>query len=252
MTSVSNRNGTALRNSGRAGAIAASVLMHAAAGLLAVDLARTVTYDVGASGRAFRVDNAIALTSVVELGTDLENSAAVEPVAAAPERASARTPETKPPDLPVVGSATSSSSQIDTQTPAETLSDPTPNEATLAHAEPPAAAREAKEARTRASAQALNGGDAKALARYHGVLARKLQQARVLPRQRAGGRVLVRFKVAPSGELLSREVTHSSGQAVLDEAALASIDRAAPFPPIPSETSAGPLTLTVPFDYVVR
>jgi hypothetical protein len=38
---------------------------------------------------------------------------------------------------------------------------------------------------------------------------------------------------------------HSS---VLDEAALASVDQAAPFPPIPWETSAGPLALMVPFD----
>lgn len=230
----------------------AAVSSPAAAVLLAIDLSGNVAYDTGAGDHAFRIDNAIAITSVVELGSDADSSAAVMPVIATPKPMVAPSPQTAPSDLPVVGSTAPTSSLVAPSMATETLPEPAPVEAAPTGVEKLAPASEGKDARTRASVLVQRGGDARALARYHGVLARKLQYARVLPRQRASGHVLVQFHLAPSGELLSREIAQSSGQAALDEAALASVDRAAPFPPIPSEASVGPLTLTVPFDYVLR
>ena len=53
------------------------------------------------------------------------------------------------------------------------------------------------------------------------------------------GTVWVKFRVGPAGELLSREITSSSGSKVLDQAAVAALDRAAPFPPMPDEVARG-------------
>ena len=66
------------------------------------------------------------------------------------------------------------------------------------------------------------------------------------------GNVVVRFVIGPTGELVSREVTQSSGSTTLDEAAVASIDRAAPFPPMPDEVASGTMVVSVPFKFSVR
>lgn len=62
----------------------------------------------------------------------------------------------------------------------------------------------------------------------------------------------MRFTVGQQGELLSSEITKSSGHRTLDDAAMASITRAAPFPPMPSEANDGPLVVSVPFKFSVR
>ena len=87
---------------------------------------------------------------------------------------------------------------------------------------------------------------------YLGKLSEVVQKAAINPRSRLTGTVWVKFKVSPSGELLSREIKTSSGSKVLDEAAMAAIDRAAPFPPIPREASNEPITISVPFKFVTR
>jgi periplasmic protein TonB len=63
------------------------------------------------------------------------------------------------------------------------------------------------------------------------------------------GDVLLSITIAPNGQLMHKEIIKSSGKPELDRLALASVERAAPFPPIPSEVSAEPLTLNVPFQY---
>jgi protein TonB len=52
--------------------------------------------------------------------------------------------------------------------------------------------------------------------------------------------------------LLSKEIAKSSGSKILDEAATAALDRAAPFPPIPPEVSIRPLAFTQPFKFIIR
>ena len=49
-----------------------------------------------------------------------------------------------------------------------------------------------------------------------------------------------------------REVKKSSGSKVLDDAALAALDRAAPFPPMPRGVANGPLKLEVPVEFITR
>lgn len=97
-----------------------------------------------------------------------------------------------------------------------------------------------------------SGGDATAISAYRGRLFQHLSRKKVNPRSRFAGTAVVRFTVGPGGELISREITSSSGSKMLDDAAVASIDRAAPFPAMPSKAGTEPLVVSVPFKFSVR
>jgi len=98
-----------------------------------------------------------------------------------------------------------------------------------------------------------SGGSATALSAYRGKLYSHISKKKLNPRSRAVGTVIVRFTVGPQGELISREIATSSGSKLLDDAAVASIERAAPFPAMPSDVKTdGPLVVSVPFKFSVR
>jgi periplasmic protein TonB len=97
-----------------------------------------------------------------------------------------------------------------------------------------------------------HGGDASEHRIYLGRLRNLLDKSKISPRAHQAGTVLVEFKIAPSGRLLSREVKQSSGSKLLDDAAIASLDRAAPFPPMPKGGSQERLDVEVPFKFVTR
>ena len=63
----------------------------------------------------------------------------------------------------------------------------------------------------------------------------------------ASGVVKVHIRVAASGVLTSAKVTGSSGNAALDAAALASVKRAAPFPPAPAGSEGAEFSLNMEF-----
>lgn len=96
------------------------------------------------------------------------------------------------------------------------------------------------------------GGDVTAMSAYRGRLFAHISKKKVNPRSRLAGTVVVRFTVGPQGELISREIATSSGSKMLDDAAVASVERAAPFPALPSDASDGPLVVSVPFKFSVR
>jgi periplasmic protein TonB len=104
----------------------------------------------------------------------------------------------------------------------------------------------------RASGATKTGGTATERSKYLGQLRTHLEKKKINPRSRQVGTVVVRFSVGSGGELLTREVARSSGNKVLDEAALASIENAAPFPPMPGSQSGEPLVVSVPFKFTVR
>ncbi len=64
--------------------------------------------------------------------------------------------------------------------------------------------------------------------------------------------MLLGFTVDQRGEILTRAILHSSGSKLLDDAALASLERAAPFPPLPGEVSGSSLELQVPFRFITQ
>jgi protein TonB len=80
-----------------------------------------------------------------------------------------------------------------------------------------------------------------------------LAQFRKYPRAaaRAGyqGTVMVRFVLDRDGGLRASELLDSSGHALLDRAALELLDRAAPFPPLPSGSGLDEVELVLPIDY---
>lgn len=97
-----------------------------------------------------------------------------------------------------------------------------------------------------------HGGEASIVGAYLGKVNDRVQNAKVHPRSRSTGTVVVRYTIGTDGALLSREIEASSGVQALDEAALASLQRAVPFPPIPPEVSAKPMSFTQPFKFVIR
>lgn len=63
------------------------------------------------------------------------------------------------------------------------------------------------------------------------------------------GTTLVAFIVAADGHLRGAMIKHSSGNRDLDRLALATVDAAAPFPPLPVNVSVGPLSFAISFDF---
>ena len=106
--------------------------------------------------------------------------------------------------------------------------------------------------KTEQSSGKAAGGDAKAIGLYMSQINSRVQKSKLPARVRAQGTVIVSFTINVDGQLLSRAVATSSGSQALDEAATATLDRAAPFPPIPPEVSAKPLAFTQSFKFVTR
>lgn len=105
------------------------------------------------------------------------------------------------------------------------------------------------------SAAASRGAQTTALAPPHdltAVLAR-LQQAKRFPEKARArgdeGRAGVRLSIQRSGALGHAQVVRSSGSALLDQAALDTVRRAAPFPPLPAEIAGAALVLNAPMNF---
>jgi protein TonB len=68
-------------------------------------------------------------------------------------------------------------------------------------------------------------------------------------RIRLYGTVGLTFSVSTDGRLLAVAVSMSSGSDILDQAALAAVQEAAPFPPLPEGTAEQQLTFSIPFHF---
>jgi protein TonB len=66
------------------------------------------------------------------------------------------------------------------------------------------------------------------------------------------GTAKITFVVDRTGKLISRVLVESTGSRVLDAEALAMVERAAPFPELPSELNDDTARLTVPIDFSSR
>jgi periplasmic protein TonB len=96
-------------------------------------------------------------------------------------------------------------------------------------------------------ASAGSGGDG-AAARYPGDVLRKLR--RVLRSTNGlSGEVVVRFTVLADGSVAGISIGRSSGNAAIDQAGLATVSRAAPFPPIPDGANRADWTFDVPLEF---
>lgn len=112
--------------------------------------------------------------------------------------------------------------------------------------------QESVAAQLESSGEEKRGGDTTAHSAYLGKLRSHLERGKVNPRTGLVGTAVIRFTVGPNGEIISRRVVKSSGSKVLDDAAMASVERAAPFPPIPQNLQRNRLEVSVPFRFTVR
>ena len=96
------------------------------------------------------------------------------------------------------------------------------------------------------------GGDTTAHTAYLGTLRSHLEKNKVNPRTQTIGTAVVQFTVGAHGEVTSRRIKKSSGSKTLDDAALASLEKASPFPPIPKTLDREHLEISVPFKFTVR
>jgi protein TonB len=77
--------------------------------------------------------------------------------------------------------------------------------------------------------------------------AAQIRRAATYPKGSTGsGTAQVSVTVARNGRLVSRRLTGSAGSPALDQAALAAIDRAQPFPPFPASMPEAQISRTVP------
>jgi protein TonB len=227
-----------------------SLLLHG--GVVAFFLATPggASLDTGTGEDTFVIEQGIAIEGLSRIG---EAEVSIEAVEAPPQVLQTTPPveEVKPVEEDVqhvIGSEAGPEQEkiVREPEPEEIKEQPKPEQvATVQQTE--VAVDEQK-----ASGKKQEGGDATAMSVYRGKLFSHISGKKLNPRSREAGVAVVRFTVGPGGELVSREIATSSGSKILDDAAIASIDRAAPFPPMPSDVKNEPMVVSVPFRFTVR
>lgn len=252
-------------------AILFSFLIHASLGLAmlpSLQKEKSEALDLGKGQDITLTPEGMVVSETVNLGDDIENieTAEVAPIHQQPPPP--QPPDVKPPDVlhDVISSEQSQVEQEVVQTTEPPPPDKTEPQKVVKAEEPPKPIEEQKPEVQQAkeqpeqvavvtelsSGEAKTGGDARLVGVYLGRINERVQRAKVNPRTSVAGVVVMRFTVATDGSLLSKEVATSSGSSALDQAAVAALDRAAPFPPIPPEVSVKPMAFTQPFKFVVR
>jgi protein TonB len=93
-------------------------------------------------------------------------------------------------------------------------------------------------------------------ASYNAMVIAHLQRYRVYPEQARAAQITgvstVRFTLGASGNVISVSLAGSSGAGVLDQAAIAMVRRASPFPPIPASLARGSMTFAAPVRFNLR
>ena len=106
---------------------------------------------------------------------------------------------------------------------------------------------QAKKAAAGGKGKKAEGGSG-ASSKYPGQVQVRVSRATRYPASAKGsnGEAHVTFTVAANGGISGVKLSRSSGNAALDDAALAAVERAAPFPPIPEDAGRSSWTFTVP------
>jgi protein TonB len=126
-----------------------------------------------------------------------------------------------------------------------------PEKVAEAQASNPAPSSEAQDEQ-RAASRAFEARRSQAISLYNGAIYQALMKNALRPKTMEKGRVVLELTLSPSGELVQHRVVESSGSTALDKTAMSSLERAAPFPPVPPEAGREPHTLRVPFEYAVK
>lgn len=242
-------------NSARSIAIVLSLLAHASLGyamLPRVFQANVDALEAGDGDDVVTVEQGIAIEGLAKLGDAMETieTAEVTPIDPTPPPP---VEEVKPvEELRDVITSEVSEVQDDIvkteEPPPPEIQEKPPEQVQVQEAQPEQVAIVTEQS----SGEEKSGGDPKAFSLYLGKINQLVQRSKVNPRSRVAGTVVMRFTVGTRGELISKEVASSSGYPALDNAAVAALERAAPFPPIPPEVSTSPLAFTQPFRFIMR
>jgi|GEM_PF-992261 len=118
-----------------------------------------------------------------------------------------------------------------------------------------AAATKSAQQQTGANGVIQNGGNADASS-YNAMVLAHLQRFRVYPEQARASKITgvstVRFTLGAGGNVIAVSLAGSSGQGILDQAALAMVQRASPFPPIPPSLGRGSMSFAAPVRFNLR
>ncbi len=122
-------------------------------------------------------------------------------------------------------------------------------------AAPARAAANHSDGRAGASGEAESGGRA-AVSSYQAQVLAHLSRHRIYPPEASSrgitGVATVRFALASNGQVLSSALALSSGAALLDEAAVAMVRRASPFPPFPPGLGHSRMDFAAPIRFDLR
>ena len=211
-------------------AIVLSLLVHGSLGYAMrghTPSPRLDAFDTGSGNDIFMVEQGIGIDSVIKLGEDIEtlHTAEVTPVEAVQ---SPPIPDEKPiEELRDAITSTAVTAREDniikTEEPPPPITEPEKPKEVQVQVQPVQVAI----AKDESSGRQQNAATASALNEYYGQLSKLFQASKFKPRQQLSGTVEVLLTIDAEGRLLSREVKASSGERLLDETALAIIDRAA-------------------------
>jgi protein TonB len=190
-----------------------------------------------------RDDVTVAIPISIEnsdlLGLNERNAEASE--AAAPARSPGRErqePEAQNPD-PVT--------ERTVQTATEETSPPVPEAKPADQAKSPA-----EDVSPEQAGRALEARRMQLSSSYMRDIFKSLSRHSVNPDSSRTGRVVILATIASSGKLVGRKIAESSGSDILDNAALATVDKSSPFPAMPRELGSDQMTLRLPFEYETR
>jgi protein TonB len=241
----------------------ASIALHAVFAVSLFLVAPGAALHAGPGLDLMFVEQGIALDGLAKLG---EDQMSLEEVEATPITAAAPQPlpeEVKPiEELPVVASETGLEQENIRAPDVEDVKEAEahekleePDKEVVEQPLPPQVAavqQESVVAMRESSGQEMKGGDATSHSAYLGALRTHLEKSKVNPRSNFVGTAIVRFTVNASGEVLKIEIATSSGKKPLDDAAIASVQKAAPFPAMPSNLHRDTMEISVPFRFVAR
>ncbi len=227
-----------------------SSAIHVALAAAFLSSASGTALELGDGDDQFVVEQGFAIEGIAQFGQDEVNIAAVEaePLEASEARDAVEEVKSieKVEDKTVIASEEGPVQEVPEIKP-EPVEQPRPEQVATLEQQEQVVIEE-----KRAASSAKTGGQTTDHSAYLGQLRSHLEKKKINPRSRQIGTVVIRFSVGSTGELLNREVTKSSGSKALDEAALASVEKAAPFPAMPENVASGPLVVSVPFKFTVR
>ncbi len=242
------------------GALFLSLLLHGTGGYSlgrqAAAPERMEAFDAGNGNDKFNVEQGISIEGIVKLGEDLSTiqTAAVTPV----EATQPPPPEVIKPVEELHDTVTSTAPDAIEEKivktveppPPTPVEQPKPQEITPQEQQPQQVAMLTESS----SGREMRGGDASVLNEYHGKLSKLFQSSKFSPNTKLKGKVEVSITIGPDGQMISRQIKSSSGHKILDDTAVAIVDRAAGDfqSAMPKGLVLSQFSITVPFDFLTR